>query len=134
MVLRRRLRRRRTPVTIERHPDDLPKRGLFAEPIRVTRLDTLEPEHLDDDSRRATFLVEVQDAEGRRCPDLAVEATVSGPHRSSTVAGTTDLMGRIRFRMTGPAGRYAIHLDLIAPGGLDWDTDAGPRVATLDVR
>lgn len=133
MVLRRLLRRRPSPVTIERHPDDLPKRGLFAEPIRVTRLDALEPEHLEGDTHRATFLVEIQDAEGRRCPDLAVEATVSGPERSSTVAGTTDLMGRIRFRMTGPAGRYAIHLDLIAPGGLDWDVGAGPREAALEV-
>lgn len=131
MVFRHlRRRRRRQTVTIERQPDGLPKRGLFAEPIRVSRLDVLPLETLDGDQVRASFLVEVKDAEDRRCPDLAVEATVSGPERATTVQGTTDMMGRIQFRMAGPPGDYGIHLDLIAPGGLDWDTDAGPRTAT----
>ncbi len=130
MVFRHLRRRRRQAVTVERHPDELPKRGLFTEPIRVSRLDVLPIERLDGEQVRASFLVEVKDAEGRRCPDLAVEATVSGPERTATVQGNTDMMGRLRFRMAGPPGDYAIHLDLIAPGGLDWDTDAGPRTAT----
>ncbi len=133
MVFRRLVRSRRRPVTLERQTDDLPKRGLFAEPIRVTRLEPLEPEHLDDGQVRATFLVEVKDAEDRRCPDLAVEATVTGPERSATVQGATDMMGRIRFRMAGPPGDYRIHVDLIAPGGLDWDTDSGPRDTSIEV-
>lgn len=119
-------------VTLERHPDDLPKRGLFTEPVRVTRLEALAPETHGDDVQ-VDFVVEVKDAEGRRCPDLAVEATVSGPVRSATVQGTTDMMGRLRFRMRGPSGRYHIQIGLIAPGGLDWDVDAGPREAAIDV-
>jgi hypothetical protein len=130
VVFRRLFRARPGPVTIELHPDDLPKRGLFAEPIRVSKLDVLPVETLDDGQRRATFLVEVKDAEDRRCPDLAVEATVSGPERTATVQGNTDMMGRVRFRMAGPPGAYGIHLDLIAMGGLDWDADAGPRAAS----
>ena len=133
MAFRRLFRTRRPPVTIERHADDLPKRGLFAEPIRVTKLDVLPAERLDDAQLRATFLVEVKDAEDRRCPDLAVEASLSGPARTATVQGTTDMMGRIRFRMVGPPGEYAIHVDLIAPGGLDWDVDAGPRTGSTEL-
>lgn len=132
MVFRRLFRARTRTFTIERHPDDLPKRGLFTEPIRVSRLDVLPIETLEDDRVRATFLVEVKDAEDRRCPDLAVEATVSGPERTATVQGNTDMMGRLRFRMAGPPGEYGIHVDLIAPGGLDWDTDAGPRTASTN--
>lgn len=132
-VIRRRRRRSRRPVvTLERHPDDLPKRGLFTEPIRVTKLDALEP-RMEADESLVDFVVEVKDAEGRRCPDLAVEATVSGPVRSATVQGTTDMMGRLRFRMRGPRGRYHIAIGSIAPGGLDWDVEAGPREATIDV-
>jgi len=132
VVFRRLFRARARSFTIERQPDGLPKRGLFTEPIRVSRLDVLPFETLEDDQVRTTFLVEVKDAEDRRCPDLAVEATVSGPERTATVQGNTDMMGRLRFRMAGPPGEYAIHLDLIAPGGLDWATDAGPRTASTN--
>ncbi|MCA1782154.1 MAG: hypothetical protein LC679_08270 [Intrasporangiaceae bacterium] len=132
MVFRRPFRARARTFTIERHPDGLPKRGLFTEPIRVSRLDVLPIETLEDDQVRTTFLIEVKDAEDRRCPDLAVEATVSGPERTATVQGNTDMMGRLRFRMAGPPGAYGIHVELIAPGGLDWDTDAGPRTASTN--
>jgi hypothetical protein len=122
-----RLRRRRpVEVTVEPQPDDVPKRGLFTEPVRVTSLRTLDPERVDGGQQRVTFLVEVRDAEGRRCPDLSVQATVSGPERTRTVQGNTDLLGRIRFRTTGPPGRYRIELRDVAAGGLDWDRDGGP--------
>jgi len=126
-------RRRRRQVTLERQPDDLPKRGLFAEPIRITRLETLAPETLEDGRTRVTFLVEVKDADDRRCSDLAVDARVSGPERTATVQGTTDLFGRLRVRMTGPPGHYVIEVLSVAAKGLDWDASAGPTTAAQDV-
>lgn len=130
----RRLRRRRIdPSTIVGLPDSHPKRGLLAEPIRVTRLEHAETEVLEDGgTRRVTFLVEVRAADDARCPAIAVEARVAGPERSRTVSGATDLLGRVRFRMAGPPGRYSIEVVDVAAGGLDWDRTAGGT--TLDVR
>jgi hypothetical protein len=126
-------RRRRQQVVPERHTDDLPKTGLFTEPVRIARLDALEPDVLDDGSQRVVFLAEIRDADDKRCSDLAVEATVTGPERSGTVQGTTDLLGRIRFRMAGPAGSYRIVVTDVAAGGLSWDPSAGPREATTEL-
>jgi hypothetical protein len=127
-------RRRRQPsLTVERHPDDLPKRGLFAEPIRLTRLDALDPETTDDGQQRAVFLLEVRDAEDRRCSEISVAVEVHGPERSSTVQGTTDLLGRLRVRMAGPAGTYRIEVQDVGAFGLDWDVAAGPRVAETEL-
>ena len=132
MVLPR--RRRRSPeVTLERQPDGLPKTGLFAEPIRVTTIEPLAVEELDDGEHRVTFLVEVKDAEDKRCSDLSVEARVSGPHRASTVQGTTDLFGRLRFRMAGPPGRYGIEVTDVAAYALRWDVAASVREAVCEV-
>jgi hypothetical protein len=128
-----RLRRRRRRLATERHPDELPKRGLFAEPVRVASLRALDPERTEDGDHRVTFLVEVRDAEDRRCSDLAVEATVAGPHRSRTVQGTTDLLGRIRFRTSGPPGRYRIEVGDVAAHGLAWDRTAGPSELEVTV-
>lgn len=133
MVLRRLRRKRRPQVALERHPDDLPKTGLFAEPVRVASLRTLEPEDLGDGQHRVTFLVEIRDAEDRRCSDLSVEATVTGPERSRPAQGTTDLLGRIRFRTTGPAGAYRLEIRDVAAGGLAWDPGAGPQQADVEV-
>lgn len=127
-----RLRRRRQ-LTTERQPDGIPKVGLFTEPVRVVSVRGLDPEVTDQGERRVTFLVEVRDAEDRRCPDLAVQATVAGPSRSRTVQGTTDMLGRIRFRTSGPPGDYAIDIVDVAAGGLAWDRTAGPIQATLTV-
>lgn len=102
-------------------PDDVPKRGLFVEPVLVTTLAAREPEALGDGSFRVAFRAVVKDAEGRRCPDLAVDATITGPERSGTGTATTDLMGAVTFRMTGPPGRYAIRIDDVAAGGLELD-------------
>jgi hypothetical protein len=129
----RRRRAGRPVLEAERQPDDRPKTGLFAEPIRVTSLTVLDPEVLDDGTHRVTFLVEVRDAEGRRCPDLAVEARVTGPERTRTVDGATDMFGRIRFRMAGPAGSYGIEVTDVAAFGLAWDAAAGPTVASTTV-
>jgi hypothetical protein len=82
---------------------------------------------------RVTFLLEVRAADDARCPAVAVEARVSGPERTRTVSGATDLLGRLRFRMSGPAGRYGIEVVDVAAGGLDWDRAAGPLRLTVDV-
>ena len=120
--LLRRLRRRRIdPSTIVGLPDSHPKRGLIAEPVRVERIDHETTDPVDDEQRRVTFLVEVRAADDARCPAVAVEARLVGPERDRTVSGATDLLGRIRFRMTGPAGDYRIEILDVAAGGLDWD-------------
>lgn len=128
-----RRRRHRPEVTLETQPDALPKTGLFTEPLVVTALDVLEPELLDDGQHRVGFRAEIRDAEGRRCPDVAVEATVGGPHRQRTVQGTTDMLGRIRFRMAGPPGHYRLELTDVGAGGLAWDRTAGPTTLEAEV-
>jgi hypothetical protein len=128
-----RLPRRRRQLATEPLPDGLPKAGLFAEPVRVASLRVLDPEVAGDDQHRVTFLLEVRDAEDRRCSDVAVAATVTGPTRTRTVQGTTDLLGRIRFRTTGPAGRYRLEVEDVAAGGLRWDREGGPVDAELSL-
>ena len=111
----------------------MPKTGLFAEPVRVASVRALEPEPQDDGGSRVTFLVEVRDHEDKRCSDLAVEARVRGPERERVVSGTTDMMGRIRFRTTGPAGEYALEVLDVAAGGLQFDAAAGQTTAATTV-
>jgi len=121
----RRLRRRRLdPANFVSLPDSHPKRGLMAEPVRVARLEHEGTEDLEGGTHRVTFRVEVLAADGARCPALAVEANLVGPDRARTVSGATDMLGRVRFRMSGPAGTYAITITDVAAGGLDWDADA----------
>jgi hypothetical protein len=128
----RRLRRRRIdPDTIVGLPDSHPKRGLIAEPVRVDQLVHEGTEPADDGQVRVTFRVEVRSADDARCPAVAVEARLTGPERARTVSGATDLLGRVRFRMTGPPGSYRIEVLDVAAGGLDWDREAGS--AELDV-
>jgi hypothetical protein len=131
--VRLRPRRRRRQLATEPLPDGLPKTGLFAEPVRVASLRALDPEVTDDSGHRVTFLLEVRDAEDRRCSDLSVEATVTGPSRSRTVQGTTDLLGRIRFRTIGPAGTYRLTVRDVAARGLAWDREGGPTEVELAV-
>lgn len=130
-----RLRRRLLPapeIVLEKQPDALPKAGLFTEPIRVTRIEVLDPAEVDDGTR-VTFLVEVKDAEDRRCSDVSVAARVTSPVIDRVVQGTTDMLGRIRFRTVGPSGRYRLELDDVGAGGLRWDTEAGPTTAEYDL-
>lgn len=142
--LLRRLRRRRIdPSSLVGLPDSHPKRGLLAEPVRIARLEhdgTDAPDAAgsavagsDAASHRVTFLVEVRAADEARCPAVAVEVRISGPERTRTVSGATDLLGRLRFRMSGPPGRYGIEVLDVAAGGLDWDRAAGPSRLALDV-
>lgn len=117
---------------LTRVEDSHPKDGLFRQPLVVAALWAADLEERGEDQVRATFRATIKDAEGRRCPDVAVEATIIGPDRTATGSATTDLMGAVRFRMTGPAGSYRVTIDDVAAGGLDWDRDAGPTTATAE--
>ncbi len=132
--LLRRLRRRRIdPATIVGLPDSHPKRGLIAEPVRIVRVEHAETTPAEDDQHRVTFVIEVRSADDARCPSIAVEARVTGPERSRTVSGATDMLGRIRFRMTGPAGTYDLEVTDVAAGGLDWDRERSALRATATI-
>lgn len=113
-------------------PDDLPRDDVFVQPLVVSGLDVLDPVHLDDGRMRVAFRVTVRDAEGKRCPDLAVTGRISGPRREAQGMGHTDLMGRVTFRMTGPAGGYAFEMLDVAAGALDWDREASVLGAEVD--
>jgi len=130
--LRRARRRRIDPSGMVGLPDSHPKRGLIAEPVRVGELQHASTEPLEDGTHRVTFVVEVRAADDARCAAVAVEARITGPERARTVSGATDMLGRVRFRMTGPTGAYRLEVTDVAAGGLDWDRDAGPVRADVD--
>lgn len=104
-------------------PDDLPRDSIFEQPIRVDALSAKDVEELDAGQVRVSFRVVVKDAVGKRCPDLAVEATIEGPERTSSGMTTTSLMGAATFRMSGPSGTYRITVDDVAAGALELDRD-----------
>ncbi len=131
--LRRARRRRVDPDALVGLPDSHPKRGLIAEPVRVGDLRHAGTEDLRDGGRRVTFLVEIRASDDARCAAVAVEARIAGPERTRTVSGATDLLGRVRFRMTGPPGSYRLEVTDVAAGGLDWARDAGPAENTVTV-
>lgn len=134
-MLRRLQRRLRPRPTVPLSPvaDGLPKTGFFSQPVRVTSLEVLDPELLDDGHHRASFRVEVRDADGRRCSELAVDAKLTGPERTADVQGVTDLFGRVRLRMAGPPGEYAVEILDVAANGLAWDREAGPLQASCTI-
>lgn len=136
MILRRILRRLGrdagdaadlTPV-----PDDVPRDDLFTEPL-VVSITSRDPESLEDRRHRVEFRVEIRDTEGRRCPDLAVEAEIAGPGRTATGLAHTDMLGRVRFQMDGPAGRYRLRLLHVAGHALDLDEEASDLTAARTV-
>lgn len=117
------------PELVQVH-DSHPKDGLFDQPLVVTALTASEPEAREDGQVRIAFRATIKDAEGRRCPDVAVTATIVGPDRTAAGTTTTDLMGAVRFRMTGPPGTYRITIDDVAAGALAWDVDASHTTAS----
>lgn len=119
-VVRRILGIERTPPgeALTRVPDDLPRDTLFVQPLVC---DVTGSAETHDDDHRVVFKVVVRDAAGKRCPDLFVEAAVTGPERSATGDTTTNMLGTATFRMEGPAGEYAIRVTDVAAGALDWD-------------
>ena len=121
-VVRRLLGMERTPAdaALTRVPDDLPRDGLFQQPLVC---DVTGSAETHDDDHRVAFKVTVRDAAGKRCPDLFVEAEVTGPERSAVGDTTTNMLGTATFRMTGPAGEYAIVVTDVAAGALAWDRE-----------
>jgi hypothetical protein len=137
-----RLRRQAPRVTVTTQPDDLPRTGLFAEPVRITRLELERTTPIDPaagdrseaaETHEVRFLLEVRDAQGRRCPDLAIEARLTAPGRSVTVVGNTDMLGRLVVRTRGPVGSYRLEVTDVAAGGLAWDASLGPTVTAAEV-
>jgi hypothetical protein len=118
---------------LEKAEDAHPKDGLFTPPVRVADLRVAEPEHLDGGRVRVTFVATIRDAEDRRCPDLSVEARVAGPERTGGGQSTTDLMGSVKIRMTGPPGDYRCEIVDVAAGGLSWDLEASTLAAETTV-
>lgn len=112
--------------------DSHPKDQLFTQPLVVTALTAAEPEEREDGQVRVTFRATIKDAEGRRCPDVAVAATLVGPDRTAAGTATTDLMGAVRFRMSGPPGTYRLTIDDVAAGGLTWDADASEKTVRTE--
>ncbi len=108
-------------------PDDLPRRQLYREPIRVAGLDALQPERLEGGRVRVTFEVTIRDDAGTRCPDLAVEARIRGPERAAAGMAHTDGFGQVWFRMEGPSGQYLCEVLDVAAGAIQL-TRATPDV------
>lgn len=69
-------------------------------------LEALPPERLEGGRFRVTFWANVRDAQGARCPDVAVDARIEGPERSGAGMAWTDEYGQVRIRTTGPPGTY----------------------------
>lgn len=122
-LVRRLLGIQRTPPgeRLRRVPDDLPRDQLFTQPLTC---DVTGSAETHGDQHRVVFKVTVRDATGKRCPDLFVEARISGPERSATGDATTSMLGAATFRMKGPAGHYAIEVTDLAAGALEWDLEA----------
>lgn len=97
--------------------DDVPRS--FAEPVAVVDLETLPAEHLDDGRIRVTFWANLRDAEGGRCPDVAVDARIEGPEHTGEGTAWTDAFGQVRFRTSGPAGTYRCVITGAGAGALD---------------
>lgn len=131
-VVRRLLGIERTPPgeALRRVPDDLPRDMLFEQPLVC---DVSASGETVDGGHRAVFKVVVRDAAGKRCPDLFVEAEVTGPERTAIGDTTTNMLGTATFRMTGPPGEYAISVRDVAAGALTWDRGAGSADATVMV-
>ena len=115
--------------------DDHPKDAFFTRPLRVTALQaSVEDVEVADDEDprvRVAFLATIKDADGKRCPDMAVYARITGPHRSATGMGHTSLLGQVTFRMSGPPGEYTCTIDDVAGGALGLDHDASTLHAEI---
>ncbi len=112
---------------VSKVPDDLPPAALTA-PLRVDQLAAT----WNADEARAEFRVVVRDADGKRCPNVSVEATVTGPGRSATAQITTSIMGAALFRMADGPGEYEVEVLDVGAHGIAWDPDLGPLTATVE--
>lgn len=83
--------------------------------------------------RRVTFQLRVKDATGRRLPDVAVDVTVTAPHRTVSGTGTTDLAGQTKFQLDGPPGTYALVVDAVAGHAHELDRERSLLAVEADV-
>lgn len=124
------------PAELRTVEDGQPRDAFFAAPLVVTDLRASVEAMQDEDKattpHRVSFLATVRDAEGKRCPEMAVHARVAGPHRSATGMGHTSMLGQVTFRMSGPAGVYTCTIEDVAGGALGLDTEASTLTATID--
>lgn len=112
-------------------PDDLPRDAIFAQPLVVSRLTASVLDGEDDPADTVEFRATIKDADGKRCPELAVHATIVGPDRTGEGMAHTDLLGVVKFRMTGSPGVYAAEITDVAAGALDFDRDASTLTAEI---
>lgn len=118
------------PASDELRPvaDDHPKDAFFTRPLRVTAVqvsvEDVEVADGEEPKVRVAFVATIKDADGKRCPDMAVYARINGPHRSATGMGHTSLLGQVTFRMSGPPGEYTCTIDDVAGGALGLDHEA----------
>lgn len=124
-------RRHHEPLEGRVVPDDLPKDALFAQPLVVTRLTASVLDGDDEPANTVEFRATIKDADGKRCPDLAVHATIVGPDRTGEGMAHTDLMGVVKFRMTGSPGTYEAEITDVAAGALVLDRDASTLTADV---
>ncbi|MFT6803003.1 MAG: hypothetical protein ACJA2H_000007 [Nitriliruptoraceae bacterium] len=114
-------------------PDDLPRDTLFRQPLIAMASVVGTPERLEDSQATVTFRVVVKDADGKRCPDIHVEARVRGPEREAIGELTTDMLGGCKLKMTGPVGSYDIEVLDVAALALTWDAEASTTTAHVNV-
>jgi hypothetical protein len=105
----------------------------FVEPISVVDVEAIAPEPVDDDRLRVTFWANVRDATGGRCPDVAVDARIEGPERTGDGMGWTDEYGQVRFRMTGPPGRYHCEITGVGAGTFEVSRRPDGTIATAEI-
>lgn len=110
-------------------PDDLPRDAFFTRPLRVSDLVATTEDH--PDGVRVAFVATVRDADGKRCPDIAVHARIRGPERQATGMGHTSMLGKVTFRMAGPSGTYTCRIEDVAGGALGLDTTGSTLSASL---
>ena len=110
--------------------DDVPRP--FAEPVSVVDLEALPAEPLDDGRLRITFWANLRDAEGGRCPDVAVDARIEGPERTGEGTAWTDEFGQVRFRTTGPPGTYRCVITGAGAGALEVRRDPDGVIAAAE--
>jgi hypothetical protein len=105
----------------------------FVEPVSVVDLEPLPPEGVDDGQVRVTFWANVRDAAGGRCFDLVVDARIEGPERTGEGMAHTDEYGQVRFRMTGPPGRYRCEITGVGAGALDVAKGENGTIAVAEI-
>lgn len=118
---------RAEPAELRPVGDDHPKDAFFSRPLVVTALTTKVDDVTSDSETpqvRVSFVATIKDADGRRCPEMAVYAKLVGPHRTATGMGHTSLLGQVTFRMSGPTGDYSCAIEDVAGGALGLDEDA----------